>query len=148
MIPYSEALTTIAAVSATLWTGGLVVFQLRINDKPGRNLTLLVAAMSCAAFGALAPMFGLFLSGTTMRVTAGMFAVFYFLYARGNWLLLFTAIKARTSVAAPLLMQAANFAMVGVAIWPDNYVIAWESAMLAWVDYLVFFFEILKPPPN
>lgn len=74
----SPALTTIAAVGAVVWTGGLIVLQLRATASSGpvpargagfaARSGIIQAGMACAAFGFLVPLVLLMFSGLLLHI--------------------------------------------------------------------------------
>jgi hypothetical protein len=179
-MPYKDALVAIASVSAVLWTGGLIVFQLRQSERDaGRSPTFasvgamkggwaisksaqakagspnrigaldsVRAGMAATAFGALAPLFALFICGVTLRVTAGIGFGLYFVYTIGNWRNLWRALSTRPldrrGARNAIVFLLPTIAMLVVAVFATNYVIAWVSTVLAFIGYYVFFDQMLS----
>jgi hypothetical protein len=90
MVTLSPALTTIAAVAAVVWTGGLIVLQIRERPNsdptfptPVRNAKfahrsgLIQAGMACAAFGFLVPLVLLIFTGLLLHAAFIIGAVIY-----------------------------------------------------------------------
>ncbi len=148
-IPFKDALVAIAGVSAVLWTGGLIVLQLRHDGVPRGNDEARLAhrfqteaikgAMACIAFGMLAPLFILFLADGAARTGAVLFSAFYLWYTwRAAWNIL-DAIRNRNWGIVPsnLGFFAPTVAMLIVVAFPTPLIVATLSAILVFWGYFL-----------
>ena len=88
-ISFQTAFSALAAVAAVVWTGGLIVLQLRerpstpssppVDDAYKQEKTTIQAGMACAAFGFLVPLVLLLFTGLLLHIA---FAVGTLIYAR------------------------------------------------------------------
>ena len=81
----------------------------------------------------------------TLRIAAGCVFLFYSVYTRRDWIDLFDGLRTHDfrAVWTAFYFLLSTIAMLVVAILPSNLVIAWESAILAWIGYAIFFGEML-----
>lgn len=159
---FHEALIAIASVSAVLWTGGLIVRQLtNYVDVQFR------AAIEFIGFAFFAPMFGLFISGNTLRVTAAVFLVYYlkltyktFRDARDIEL---GKIQPPANMAPDFVPQwkkngwmylwlslLSDFAILVVIVLPFDQAIAWTSVLMDYLGYQIIlskFFSLQQDFP-
>jgi hypothetical protein len=81
----SPALTTIAAVAAVVWTGSLIVLQLRerqpsslpVHEAYRQQTSTIQAGMACAAFGFLVPLVLLIFTGLLLHLAFIIGALIY-----------------------------------------------------------------------
>jgi hypothetical protein len=143
VIPFKDAFIALASVSAVLWTGGLIVLQIRTmgNAKTTQDkINETKAAMACIAFGVLAPLFMLFLAGAEIRSAA---TAFFFLYALMTWQIIpFLARSLKDSARWQESINSIAFllptlALLVVAAFPLPVVVIWTSAFLVFLGYFL-----------
>lgn len=149
VVSLKDALVAIASVSAVLWTGGLIVLQLRHDarsaqaaDRP--QTEAIKGAMACIAFGMLAPLFILFLPDTAIRVVAGLFSVFYLWYTWNEaWSAVCAFREQNWGVVIPNLgFFAPTAAMLIVTVFASPIAVAWVSALLVFFGYFLLSISI------
>jgi len=139
---FHDALIAIASVSAVLWTGGLIVRQLtNYMDVQFR------AGIEYMGFAFFAPMFALFITGSTLRITAGAFLVFYLIQTYKNFQytkdVQVGKIPPPATVAPAFVPQwkknawaylwlslVSDFAILVIVVLPFDQAIAWTSVLL------------------
>jgi hypothetical protein len=141
---YREACGAISAVSAVLWTGGLIILQLRSTGPRApqdaqdydRGLRGIKAAMACIAFSMLAPVFILFVTGPADRVGA---VIFFTLYAFLTWrhvIRIFEYISRdfRESLISVLLLLPTLMLLL-LVIWPSMRAVVWQASILLFFGF-------------
>jgi hypothetical protein len=144
------ALTALSAVSAVLWTGGLIILQLRSVDasinlgdpEEVRNYTrrtsAIKGALACIAYSMLAPVYILFIAGPLVRIGA---LGFFVLYALLTWrhvprVLAFVKLDLSDRVSSGLFLLP-TLAMLVVGLFPTAAAIAWSSGLLLFCGFFV-----------
>jgi hypothetical protein len=145
-----DACTALSAVSAVLWTGGLIILQLR-SSRGGLNLgdtaevtdydrqtTAIKGALACIAFSMLAPVFILFVSGVGIRI--GGF-LFFLLYLWMTWWHIPQVVKffrsAFREAANSALFLLPTLAMLLVGLFPSALTVVWSSGVLLFLGFFV-----------
>lgn len=123
--PTETTLIGIASVSAVLWTGGLIVLQLQGDGPDGQGRDAVSAAMALLAFGALAPLFVLTMSGCVLRSIAGIVGALYLWQTYPNTLVL-VGTKPGERITA-LGYFAPTIAMLALVFIPDRTFTAYVS---------------------
>lgn len=136
-LQYHETLIAIASVSAVLWTGGLIIRQIRQSD-PKEQTDAINAGMAATAFGALAPLFALLAAGTALRLIALAAGLLYLAKTYGNIPNLIRARKLLTALGFffPTVAMLA-VAAVPPGLLPSALLIAWEALTLDFLGYFI-----------
>lgn len=145
--PYKDAFIAIASVSAVMWTGGLILMQLRQGLNPHNEIkkkdnlmkmVIIRGAMACIAFGMLAPLFMLFVTGPWVRAVSGIFFVYYLATTAGNVGIYRRALQKNNDdlAMAATLMFMPTLAIFAVVIAPLPITVASASTFLAFVGYV------------
>lgn len=143
---YRDACTALSAVSAVLWTGGLIVLQIRLGSAPkepsdvaayDREMRAIKGATACIAFSMLAPVFILFVTGPLVRIGA---ILFFLIYAWMTWRHLFRIVQFaslnREECIISILFLLPTFAMLLLIILPSLAAVVWISAILLFFGFL------------
>ena len=141
-----EACTALSAVSAVLWTGGLIILQIRLGSVPkeptkvatyDRQTRAIKGATACIAFAMLAPVFILLVTGAALRIGA---LLFFLLYAWMTWGHLFRIAYfvrvSRAECVISALFLLPTLAMLLLAIFPSMAAVVWLSAILLFCGFL------------
>ena len=149
VVPFKDAFVAISSVSAVLWTGGLIVLQLRHENRTDpKNRALYVqqsdwikGAMACIAFGMLAPLFALFVSGVALQLIASFSFALYYVLTWRNIAMIIRAARHPTepgnNVVASIAFFLPTIAMLVVAAIPLATTILWSAAILDFAGYFV-----------
>jgi hypothetical protein len=144
-----NALITIASVSAVLWTGGLIVLQLRqvlppalhVGPTLDQRADAIKGAMACFAFGALASTFALFETPQQFKVTAWIFFALYFILTVRNLRDIYRALRDVRrqwySVLIAISFFAPTVAILIAAIFPGQLTVVWSGALLNFWGYFM-----------
>jgi hypothetical protein len=141
---YREACTALSAVSSVLWTGGLIVLQIRLGSAPkeppeeayDREMRSIKGATACIAFSMLAPVFILFVTGPAVRIGASLF---FLLYAWMTWrhlfrIVHFARLDRRESFISTLFLLP-TLAMFFLIFAPSIAAVVWISALLLFFGF-------------
>lgn len=156
---YGSALIVIASISAVMWTGGLIVLQLRQAQKAamgmemtstptGRSrVTRIKGATACVAFGMLVPLLALITETTYVRSAWAFGLGLLYLSMTGSHIVVIErGIRAtgdgreqresRAAARVAGLYFLPTLALLFVCTDPSDSKIAWTSAILAFLGYV------------
>jgi len=141
---YRNALPTLAGLGAVLWTGGLIVLQLKSGAAPNptpddvRKHDLINVGMALSAYGALVPLLGILSNGNTMRCVALAVAVYYLLVTLQNVRSIADGLASadRSSISIGFGYLAPTIGLFVVAALPLQSVVAWSAALFIFLGYV------------
>lgn len=157
-VHYREACTALSAVSAVLWTGGLIVLQIRLGSAPtkppeledyDRRMRAIKGATACIAFSMLAPVFILFVNGLAVRIGA---ILFFVLYVGMTWRHLFriahfSRLNRGECVISGLFLLP-TLAMLLLVFVPWLSAVVWLSAILLFFGFLTLSEAVYSLSPS
>jgi hypothetical protein len=153
---YKDAFIAFTSVGAIMWTGGLIILQIRsgsANQDEQQRINehyLINSGMGCAAYSFLVATLALFAAGITVQHVTGVFAIYYGIVTRGHWGGLLRSLINRDAtwgtVAFGNLLPTVELAIL--AFFPAPQVIIWTLAASTYVSYYFLSYMVQQYAPR